>query len=219
MHILERWSESIEFLKKAVELRPDFSEAYYLLGYAYEMLDQTDEAVTWYRTCIEQHPTHSNALIALEQLYSSMGQTQPAREVHDREHVLYASEMMGARHPFSTKEVYLWSNFQVSKRCRFLRGSVVFNIVAKATSYFQEQAGEVPDFDPSAHIVIRLNDVNIGEADVPIGEWTTHPFVTYVDSGLQNLTIAFTNDVYNAAEKKDRNLIIAVVGIRNKRFE
>lgn len=219
LHILEQWSESLGFLKKAIEMKPDFGEAYHLLASAYEMMGQPNEAVAWYQTCIEHQPTHSNALIALEQYYVNKGMIHRAHEFQRREHVVYSSEMMGARHPFSTEKVLLRSNFKVAKMCRLIGGEVVFNIIAKATSHFQVQPDEIPNFDPSALMVVWLDDVVIGKTDVPLGEWTTHSFVIDVTTGIHNLIIEFTNDIHRPAEKMDRNLAIDRVIIQNERYE
>jgi tetratricopeptide (TPR) repeat protein len=218
LHILQRWPESIDYLEKVVQMKPDFGEAYYLIGSAHEMMDRSEEAVRWYEAAVEYHPAHSSALIALEQHYLDKGMVREAQEMRHREHIIFGSEMEGADHPFDKGEVWMWTNFRVSDRCRFLNGRITVYIIAKAASLFQIEADEIPDFDPSAHMVIRLDDVILGEADVPLGEWTTHPFEAYADSGQSTLTIAFTNDIYDPEQKMDRNLVIDKIIIHNERL-
>ena len=100
-----------------------------------------------------------------------------------------------------------------------VKGEVAFNIIAKATSRFQMQPDKIPNFDPSAHMVVWLDDVLMGATYVPLGEWTTHSFAMNVTTGVHTLIIEFTNNIHRPAEKKDRNLTIDRVIIQNERYE
>ena len=215
---LSRWEESVERLKKVVKRKPNLGRAHYLLAFGLEMMGQTEEAMRGYEKVIEMQPTHSNALIALELLLRKKNILDRAQDLHHREHVIYASEMEGVAHPFRIGEVSMKTNFALSKMVRLLGGKTVFRVIAKGTSKFQKQPDEVPNFDPSAHMVVRLDEVTLGEADVPLGEWTAFSFEAYADSGQHGFMIEFTNDIHKPAQKKDRNLVIDRVVIQSERL-
>ena len=63
------YKEAIEFLKKAIELNPEFSEAYYNLGISYERLGKHKDAIEMLKKTIELSPDNPNAYYALGYVY------------------------------------------------------------------------------------------------------------------------------------------------------
>ena len=63
------YKEAIEFLEKAIELNPEFSEAYYNLGISYERLGKHKDAIEMLKKTIELSPDNPNAYYALGYAY------------------------------------------------------------------------------------------------------------------------------------------------------
>ena len=61
--------KAIEFLKKAIDLNPEFSEAYYNLGICYEQLGDHKDAIEMFKKTIELSPDSANAYYALGYAY------------------------------------------------------------------------------------------------------------------------------------------------------
>ena len=58
---LGKLTEAKQSYRKAVELKPDFAEAHYNLGYVFDEIGQTKNAILSYKKAIECDPTHSSA--------------------------------------------------------------------------------------------------------------------------------------------------------------
>ena len=65
----KEYKEAIELLKKAIELNPEFSEAYYNLGISYERLGKHKDAIKMLKKTIELSPDDPNAYYALGYAY------------------------------------------------------------------------------------------------------------------------------------------------------
>ena len=63
------YKEAIVFLKKAIELNPELSEAYYNLGISYERLGKHKDAIKVLKKTIELTPDDPNAYYALGYAY------------------------------------------------------------------------------------------------------------------------------------------------------
>jgi len=61
--------KAIEFFKKAIDLNPEFSEAYYNWGICYERLGKHKEAIEMFKKTIELSPDSANAYYALGYAY------------------------------------------------------------------------------------------------------------------------------------------------------
>jgi tetratricopeptide (TPR) repeat protein len=77
--------EAIEHLKRAVELSPDFAEAHYRLGLAYNATKQAEEAdkafaeaVKAYEKIVKQEPKNSDAYYFLGLCYEKLGKYDDA---------------------------------------------------------------------------------------------------------------------------------------------
>jgi tetratricopeptide (TPR) repeat protein len=81
----DRDQEAVEHFKRAAELSPDFAEAYYRLGLAYNALKQTEEAdkafadaVKAYERIVKQEPKNSDAFYFLGLCYEKLGKYDDA---------------------------------------------------------------------------------------------------------------------------------------------
>jgi tetratricopeptide (TPR) repeat protein len=54
-----RYHEAISSLTRAIELRPEFSDAHYNIGVSYAHLDDQESAATWLRKAIALNPALS----------------------------------------------------------------------------------------------------------------------------------------------------------------
>lgn len=63
------YREAIVILKKAIDLNPDFSEAYYNVGISYEQLGKHKDAIEMFKKTIELTPDDANAYYALGYAY------------------------------------------------------------------------------------------------------------------------------------------------------
>jgi hypothetical protein len=136
-----------------------------------------------------------------------------------REHRILAGDMEGAGEQRDRDEVYLWSNASLAAVCQLFPGEVKFDVVARGASPFQTRPDEIPGFDPTVHLVVWLDEERLGEADVPLGQWTTHSFAARASSWEHQLRLEFTNDFYQPEERKDRNLVLQKVIVHNRGAE
>lgn len=65
----KKYQEAVEFLKKALTLNPEFSEAYYNLGLSYERLGEYNDAIENLNEAIKRSPDDANAHYALGYSY------------------------------------------------------------------------------------------------------------------------------------------------------
>jgi len=63
------YREAIVILKKAIDLNPEFSEAYYNVGISYEQLGKHKDAIEMFKKTIELSPDNANAYYALGYAY------------------------------------------------------------------------------------------------------------------------------------------------------
>ena len=63
------YKEAIVILKKAIDLNPDFPEAYYNVGISYEQLGKHKDAIEMFKKTIELSPDNANAYYALGYAY------------------------------------------------------------------------------------------------------------------------------------------------------
>jgi superkiller protein 3 len=65
----KEYQKAILFLKKAIELNPEFSEAYYNLGLSYERLGEYKDSIKSLNKAITLSPDDANAYYALGYVY------------------------------------------------------------------------------------------------------------------------------------------------------
>ncbi len=86
----ENLNRAILQFKKALLIRPDFSEARHCLGLAYQMVGDIDAAEREWRTVLATDPTHGPSLLALGELLAHFGDQDEA------EHYLICAMDSGA---------------------------------------------------------------------------------------------------------------------------
>ena len=69
---------AVEQLRKAVELKPDYAEAYYTLGTVLKQMNQLPQAAEALREAIRQQPTFAGAHTTLAAVLRQMGDAQGA---------------------------------------------------------------------------------------------------------------------------------------------
>jgi tetratricopeptide (TPR) repeat protein len=57
---LDKFKEAIEAYEKALEIKPDYYEAYYGIGVAYASSNKFKEAIKAYKKAIEIKPSHDD---------------------------------------------------------------------------------------------------------------------------------------------------------------
>jgi len=75
-------SKAIEAAKKSLELKPDNAEAYRIIGYSYEIMENYAEAQTNYLKAIELNPNFSLAYSNLGHSYDLQGDLVKAEELY-----------------------------------------------------------------------------------------------------------------------------------------
>ncbi len=78
------YKEAIVFLKKAIELNPEFSEAYYNLGVSYERLGNHKDAIEMLKKTIDLSPGNPNAYYALGYAYYQKKKYKEAIDAFER---------------------------------------------------------------------------------------------------------------------------------------
>lgn len=79
-----RFSEAVSYLKKAVELYPNFFEAWFNLGLAYKGMDDLKNAIFAYKKAIEIEPENVTANFNLANAYECINETEKAIEHYEQ---------------------------------------------------------------------------------------------------------------------------------------
>ena len=74
-------NQAIDFLKRAIQVRPEFPFAHHDLGVIYMNKGMTDQAVEEFRTTLAQQPDNGPAVLNLSLAYQSKGDLPAARQV------------------------------------------------------------------------------------------------------------------------------------------
>ena len=75
---LEEHLDAIASYKKAIQIKPDYAEAYWRIGYAYDELDQYQNAIASYKKAIQIKPDYADAHWGLGYTYENMGRDNEA---------------------------------------------------------------------------------------------------------------------------------------------
>ena len=65
----KKYQKAIVFLKEAIALNPEFSEAYYNLGVSYERLGEYKDSIKYLNEALKLSPDNANAYYALGYVY------------------------------------------------------------------------------------------------------------------------------------------------------
>jgi Flp pilus assembly protein TadD len=80
----KEWSVAAASFQKAVDLKPDYAEAWNELGYALRNMGKYPESVKAYDEALRLKPRFPEALEYLGEAYVKMGQLEDARKVLER---------------------------------------------------------------------------------------------------------------------------------------
>jgi tetratricopeptide (TPR) repeat protein len=81
--LLNEPDSAIQYFEKAVEHNPNFTAAFYNLGYTYQVTDQAEKAIPHYEKALELEPYEVRAMSNLAQLYQKTGQTEKAVSLNE----------------------------------------------------------------------------------------------------------------------------------------
>ena len=79
----KKYQKAILFLNKAIELNPEFKEAYYNLGISYERLGKYKDAIKNLKEAIKLSPDDANAYYALGYVYYQKKKNKQAVEAFE----------------------------------------------------------------------------------------------------------------------------------------
>ena len=79
----KKYQKAIVFLQKAIELNPEFKEAYYNLGLSYERLGEYKDAIKNLKKAIQLSPDDANAYYALGYVYYQKKKNKQAVEAFE----------------------------------------------------------------------------------------------------------------------------------------
>lgn len=80
----KRFSEAVADFRRAVDLRPNFPEAWNELGFALRQTGQYPEALKAYDQALRLRPNYPEALEYLGEAYVKLGRTDDARAILER---------------------------------------------------------------------------------------------------------------------------------------
>jgi superkiller protein 3 len=80
----KRFSEAVADFRRAVDLRPDFPEAWNELGFALRQIGQYTDALKAYDQALRLRPDYPEALEYLGEAYVKLGRTDDARAILER---------------------------------------------------------------------------------------------------------------------------------------
>jgi tetratricopeptide (TPR) repeat protein len=82
--VAKDWPTAVAAFRKAVDLRPDFAEAWNELGFALRNVGRYPESLTAYDNALRLRPNFPEALEYLGEAYVKLGRLDDARRVLDR---------------------------------------------------------------------------------------------------------------------------------------
>ena len=73
-------THAIELYLNVIELKPDYIDAHYFVGSAYNHLELYDEAIVYYLNVVELQPDYPDAYYFLASAYSNLEQYEKSIE-------------------------------------------------------------------------------------------------------------------------------------------
>jgi tetratricopeptide (TPR) repeat protein len=68
-----RFVEAMDAFDKAISIKPDYAEAYFLMGKVYDKLRRSDDAIAAYKKCVAIDPAGENAADARKRATELLG--------------------------------------------------------------------------------------------------------------------------------------------------
>lgn len=79
---LDNYDKAISYFDKAIEVKPDKPEAYYNMGYSYQMLGEVEKAIYYYKESLKIRPENMNLQSDLASLYFETGEIEQAIKIN-----------------------------------------------------------------------------------------------------------------------------------------
>jgi tetratricopeptide (TPR) repeat protein len=80
---------AVNFLMKAIDRHPRYSEAYTMLGNCQDCLDKKEDAIASYNKALQIDPSHAEAWFNKGMILKKMGQTKEATQCIEKSIDLY----------------------------------------------------------------------------------------------------------------------------------
>ncbi|KAL3272915.1 hypothetical protein HHI36_014374 [Cryptolaemus montrouzieri] len=166
MSLHKEHDSAIKFLQRAVQVDPNFTYAYTLLGHEYIMTEELDKAMSCFRNAIRLDPRHYNAWFGIGTIYSKQERYHLAEMNFSRalrinprssiilchigivEHALKDSEKA-----LNTLDIAVHNNPK-SPFCKFHRGSIYFALGRHAEAL--KELEELKQIVPKESLVYYL---------------------------------------------------------------
>ncbi len=74
---------AISYLKRAIEVKPDYKPPYHNIAYIYKTTENYEEAIYYYKKMLEIDPEHLQSILDLEAIYNALGDSENAYYYRD----------------------------------------------------------------------------------------------------------------------------------------
>ncbi|MBW2039109.1 MAG: tetratricopeptide repeat protein [Deltaproteobacteria bacterium] len=204
-----RQKEAFCAYRQALQIQPQDPRVNFRLGRIYFTQGNYKKAIVAFQKTLVKNPRHLHALSYLIDIYEEEGMGDLAQQYRDivmREvvtHRILPSEWQGR----AGGSLY-WKGGCYT-RIQLYRGRILFKIYVRGT----------PAQGVWPHMVVKLNQEIIGEADVTTREFRPYSFTKDVSTGIYSLWIYFSNDLCLVKEvdgkkvREDRNLFVGAAEI------
>ncbi len=209
----DRQEEAFEAYGEALQMRPKDPLVNFGLGKIYLARRDYKKAVAAFNKTLARLPRHLYTLSSLIDTYEEEGKMDLAQQYRD---IIVRKVVTHHILPFDWRGRAggnLYWNAGCYANIRLYKGTAQFTIQARGT----------PAQGIWPHMVVKLNEEIIGEADVTTRKFRAYSFTKDVDTGEYTLWVYFTNDCCLEKEvggkkiREDRNLFVGAVEMTSVR--